>query len=307
MAASFNFPVIDGSPGNILRVYGKDLVGGGSAQVTLSNQGVSSIPGLTPQTITLVSKFDPNGNYVDVTIPDGANDGVLAVESEDTTTASTNLRVQSQYIQSYEYVGEGENIASLTPPLAPGELDAIIRRASAMCDAFMNGGIRYLQVKENPRYKARPNGAPLLFPFRTRGRRVPIVSVDQLTFISAESLVTVFNTSDMYINSDLNYIEVLAYAVGNYALVGQLQIIGYSANVFELSYTSGYKCAQYPNQIREATILTTTMLLNRRRRQAMGLGPFASFEDKLKIDKDAVRLPKDAMGLLVPYVANTVA
>jgi hypothetical protein len=178
-----------------------------------------------------------------------------------------------------------------------------------MCDSFMNGGLRQLQVLERHKYKARPNGAPLIFPFRTRGRRVPIASVDQLTFISAIDLVTVFNTTDMYINQDLNYIEILAYAVGNYALVGQLQIIGYSANVFELSYTSGYPMAGYPDEVRTAAIITATMLLNRRQRQSMGLGAFAQYdsETKLVVDPKAVRLPDDAKMLLLPYVASSLS
>jgi hypothetical protein len=304
MAASLNVAIVDGAPGNVIQIAGAGLVPGGPANVTINNQGVSATPGLTPQTISLPAVFSTTSVSIGP-LPDGINSGTLTVTAGDDSQVTCSLRAVSQYVQSSEYIGEGEPTSSL----APGELDAILQRASAMCDAYMGGGLRKLQVLERHKYKDRPNGAPLIFPYRTRGRRVPIASVDQLTFVSAVDLVTVFYTTDMYLNQDLNYIEILAYAVGNYALLAQLQIIGYSANVFELAYTSGYTMAAYPDEVRTATLITATMLLNRRRRQSMGMGPFKAYkgEEQLEVDPISVKLPRDARVLLAPYVALAVS
>lgn len=304
MAASLSVAVVDAAPGNVITIAGTGLVSTpGSVSVTLNNQGVSATPGLSPTTITLPS---PVFNTTSVTfgpIPDGVMSGTLTVTAGDGTQATCALRACSQYVQASEYVGEGVNTSSL----AAGELDAILRRASSMCDSYMNGSVRYLQQLERHKYKPRPKGAPKIFPYRTSGRRVPIESIDQLTFVSASDLVTVFNPTDMYLNEDLNYIEVLAYAVSNYALVGQLQIIGYSANVWELSFTSGYKMADYPDAIRTATLITATMLLARRERASMGLVAMSKFEDSVVIDPVAVRLPQEAKLLLQPYIASRVS
>lgn len=302
MAASLSVAIVDGAPGNTVQVPGAGLVPGGSASVTLSNQGVTAAPDLVSQTITLPAVFNDSNVQIGP-LPDGITGGTLTVTAGDATVATCALRACSQYVQASEYAANGEGLDAYVASLAAGELDNVLRRASAMLDAYMTESVRYLQVLERHRYQARANGAPFVFPWRPSGRPLPIVSVDQLTFVSALDLVTVFNVTDIYVNQDLNYLEILAYAIGNYALLGQLQIIGYSANVLELTYTSGFTLGMYPSEIREATILTTTALLNRRMRNQTGMGAFGKFEDKLVIDPAGIKIPSEAKVLIKPWVA----
>lgn len=302
MAASLQIAIVDAAPGNIVQIPGSGLTGGGPAKVQIDSQGVTAAPGLTPTTITLPAVFNTNSVSVGP-IPDGIMDGTLTVTASDSTTATCALRACSQYVQASEYVGEGEDLSTL----ASGELDVILRRASAEVDAIMGDGVRLLQKVENPRYRPSKRGPPVIRPYRCRGRRCPIVSVDQLTFISASDLITVFNLGDIYVNTSLDYSEILAYAVGNYALLGELQVIGYTANVLQLAYTSGYPMAKYPAEVRNATIMMTTTLLNKRRRQSMGMGPYSQFLDKVKIDPAGVEMQKEVRRMLAPYTVSTLA
>jgi len=183
MAATLTNAVVDGSPGNLLSLPGSGLVAGSGTSVTLSNQGITAAPNLVSQTITL-----PNatflGSSVTVPLPDGIMDGMLTVTAHDGTQATCSLRVKSQYVQAAEYIAAGDGWD--TSSFAPGEIDAILRRASGRCDTFMGHGLRQLQVFEQHRWRAPRNDAPLrLFPGRTRGRRCLFLSIDHFTFVSA--------------------------------------------------------------------------------------------------------------------------
>jgi hypothetical protein len=301
MAASLSTSIVDAAPGNIVTLQGQGLVAGSGASVRLDSQGVTAAPGLSPTTITLHATF--NTTNVQIVIPDGVMDGTLTVTAGDATAETCALRACSQYIQASEYIGEGEDVSKL----AHGELDIILRRASSDIDSMMGDGVRLLQKVENPRYRENKKGPPVIRPYRCRGRRCPIQSVDQLTFISAKDLVTVFNVGDIYVNTSLDYSEVLAYAVGNFALLGELQTIGYSANVLQLAYTSGYTMAKYPSEIRSATIMMATTLLNKRRRQKMGMGPYSQFMDKIKIDPVGVETRKEVRRLIAPWTISTLS
>lgn len=308
MAASLTQTVVDAAPGNVITLSGAGLTNGPSANVTINNQGITAQPGLNPTSLTLPATF--NTTSVAVTIPDGIMSGTLTVTASDGTTATCALRAVSQYAQASEYIGEGEDVTGLSSILTNAgvtELDVLLRRASSLIDTFLGDSLRLLQKLERHKYSRTQRPPPKLFPYRTSMRKCPIVSVDQITFVSAKNLVTVFNVNDIYVNDDSNYIEILAYAVGNYALLGQIQNIGYSASVIELSYTCGYPVAQYPAAVRDATIMTVTALLNKRRRQQMGLGPFEKFEDKLVVDKTAMKIPDDAKRALRPYVVTMLA
>jgi hypothetical protein len=161
-----------------------------------------------------------------------------------------------------------------------------------------------LQKLERHRYReSRNDQAPRIFPFRTFARRCPIVSIDQLVFVAAKDMVTSFNPNDLYVNNTSDYIEVLAYAIGNYALLGELEVIGYSANVYELSYTSGYPMASYPAEVREATMMIATKMLKQRNLAAMGMGDVQKFENKLTLVTDQ-SIPEEARRLLMPYVST---
>ncbi len=303
MAASLSVPFVDAAPGNQVKINGSGLTGGSNASVTLGSQGVNAPPGLAPTTITIPATFAVDGSSVTIAIPDGVMNGTLTVTANDNTMVTCALRARSQYVQAFEYMGEGEDTSSL----APGELDIILRRASDSVDAAMGESVRLLQKIETPRYRSPKNGPPQIRPYRCRGRRCPIVSVDQLAFISASDLITLFNSNDLYVNDNLGYIEILAYAIGNFALLGMLQTIGYSANVLRLAYTSGYRVAEYPSEVCTATIITATHYLNRRRRQRMAMGAFSKFEDQLTVDQAAMQVPLEARRLLRPYTVCAIA
>lgn len=312
MAATLSVSMVDAASGNVLTLPGTGLTAGSGASVALASQGVNSPPGLTQTSITLPAVFNGT-NVVIGPLPDGITSGLITVTASDATSATCALRAVSQYIQYTEYLGEGEDTSSLTiSSSAPyysagGELDAILRKASALADAVMGKPVRVVQEVESQKYKPNKHGPPVIRPYRCRGRKCPIQSVDQLVFISAKDLVTVFNLNDIYVNTTLDYSEVLAYAVGNFALLGELQIIGYSANVWQIAYTSGYYMATYPAEVRLATMMTATALLNRRKRQKMGMGAFAKFQDKLTVDPSGIQVPIEARALLAPYRISTLS
>lgn|GEM_PF-2553888 len=305
MGATLALSVVDAAPGNTIQLSGSGLTGGGPAGVTLSNQGVTAQPGLSPRTITLPATFDPSGTFVSITMPDGIMDGVLTVTASDSSTATCALRARSQYVQASEYLASGEGTD--TSSLAPGQLDAILRRASGWADTFMLASIRQLQVLERHKYRENRESPPRIYPFRTSGRECPIISIDQLTFVSAQDLVTVFENTDTYVNDSSNYIEILAYAVGNYALLGALEVIGYSANVYELSYTSGYPMASYPQAVCDATIMIASEILANRLAQQAATDAFESVDKgTLQRRKTPFSIPLPARTLLAPYCARTM-
>jgi hypothetical protein len=243
---------------------------------------------------------------VTVPLPDGIMDGTLTVTAGDGSIATCALRVKSQYVQAAEYVASGDGWD--TSSLAPGEMDIILRRASARCDTFMGHSLRLLQVMERHRWRAPRNDAPpRIFPWRVRGRKCPIVSLDQLVFVSAKDLVTVFNPYDTYINDSLGYLELLAYAVGNYALLGALEVVGYSANVFEISYTSGFPMAQYPSAVMDATMIVASSMLEYRNAMSLGLGGLKTLGKDLPTSQGKFpKMPGEAKVALAPYVTQMV-
>lgn len=332
MAASLNVAAVDGAPGNVITLIGSGLTAGAGASVTLANQGVTDPPNLAATTLTLPATFD--GTSVAIgPLPDGITSGTLTVTAADASTATCSLRAVSQYVQAAEFLGEGIPTSGLAATTVQGvsELDLVLRRASSIIDSYIGGqGVRLLQVMEQPKYKAPIEGmAPRIYPWRTSGRRVPILSSDQLNFVSAAELVTTFNNFDLYVNSNLNYVEILAYAIGNYALLGELQTIGYSANVYHFTFTSGYgwiagsytrtyppnnnqpttvtyQYDAYPQEIRDATTIMATALLKQRALAAMNMGDVKSFKKNMVMETDW-RLPQSARILLQPYIARKFA
>ena len=172
----------------------------------------------------------------------------------------------------------------------------------------MGHSLRQLQVLERHRWRAPRNDAPpRIFPWRVRGRRCPILSIDQLVFVAAKDIVTTFNPYDIYTNTSLGYLEILAYAIGNYALLGALEVIGYSANVFELAYTSGYPMAQYPSAVMDATMIVASKMIEYRNAMALGLGGLKSLGKDLPVSQGSfIQMPGEAKVALGPYVAQMV-
>ncbi len=303
MAASLDRTFVSAAVSNVLTLRGQGLIGGAGASLSLDAQGVISPPGFVAKaSLSIVgATFASDGRSVQFVVPEMVTSGMLTVTASDGTSATLSLRIESQYLQAEEYEGEGADLSLLQP----GELDVILRRASSLADAFMHDSLRIEQRVEQHRYRASSDSPPRIRPYRRRMRRIPLVSVDQLIFISSRDQVTAFNPVDTYIDNSLGYIEVLAYAVGNYALLGALQSIGYSANVFEIVYTSGYTSNAYPAEVRNATAIIASSLLDRRRIRSLGLAGLTSLED-LKVDTSAtIGVPMAAKQLLLPYVSKS--
>jgi hypothetical protein len=96
----------------------------------------------------------------------------VKVTASDLTVATVPIQISSQYVFASQYIGEGVD----TTTFAPGELDAILQRASGYADAYLCRGsattmsLRALQVNEESRYRKRSR--------RVYPRRRPIISVD---------------------------------------------------------------------------------------------------------------------------------
>lgn len=311
MSASLSETLVECAPGNLVMLVGANLAG---TLVTLGGQLNIHSDGSAP---TMDGSVPIAANYTSATavsfvVPDGVTSGVLEVSGSSGPPATVPLRVVGQYVQASEYIGEGVD----TTDLQPGELDQILRDATAYADAYIGGddrearGLRYLQTVEHHKFHPRMNRAPKFWPFRR-----PIVSVDSFVFETSNQLRTQFNvsttsSSDVYVNATIGYVEILAYAFGNYVLLGAIETIGFSANVCELGYTAGYKYVDYPAALRKATKIIATELLTYRKIQFKGMGGFAGVRKGLQqYDRrsEVYDIPLPAKALLRPFLSHRMA
>jgi hypothetical protein len=303
MPVTLTKTIVTAGAGGTLVLKGSGLTGGAGSSVTLGSQGVTAAPSIAPITKTLPATFAQAGDSVAIAIPDGAMNGTLTVTASDNSVATCALRIAPQYVFAGEYGGDGVDVTTLPE----GELDLVLQRSSALVDGAIGGTIRLLQVLEkHPYYEMTADGPPKLFPLRTRGRRVPIVSVEQLAFASTSEILTVFGTTDLYVNSTLGQIEILPYAAGRYALLAQLQTISYSASALELAYTAGYAARDYPDEVREATMIIATKRLKQRALAAMGMGDVQRFGKQLQLETKFT-IPSDAKILLRRFAGRNLA
>ncbi len=300
MAATISVEIVSGAPGTTVTVSGSDLNGGGSSGVTLSNQGAAGtgVTNLTDLT------WDPDGNFVEIVLPDGASDGPLTVTSEDASVATVPLRVNSQYVLSSEYIGEGPD----TSGFAPGELDAILQRASAYADSYLCYGsapnltLRQLQVAEQSKYRKRTR--------RVYPRRRPIISLDSFLYVASPSLKVSFDPSTFVIVPDLNYIELVIWSMGYTYINALASYTMYDAGICIVTYTAGYPWANYPQALREATKMIATELISQRAIQAAGLGGLARTKQlQLQYDRrnEPFAIPDPAKTLLNSLRLSRVA
>lgn len=313
MSAALTGSLVECAPGNVVTLVGSGLTG--VSQVVLGDQLVVSTSGLPPAyNGTIDIPATSTSTTVTFTVPDGAGSGTASVTASDNTSATIALRITSQYVQANEYeIGtEGADTSSL----AAGVLDQVLREASAWVDTFTGmgseacPGLRLFQVVEQHRFRPKKGGAPRFWPWRGRKMR----SIDALVFVTSNVIRTNFNVTqtnadDVFLNKDLGYTEVLAYAFGNYVLLGMIETIGFSANVVELSYTSGYSYVDYPAAIRKATMVIATELLTYRRIQFGGMGGFASVKKGLQqYDRrsEEFAIPEPAKDLLRPYITRAL-
>jgi hypothetical protein len=313
MAAAFTAALTECAPGNQVTLAGTDL--SGVTEVTLGGQLNIHDDGSPPTWDgTVVIPAQSSSTSVTFTVPDNVRSGQISATAGDTSIATTQLRIVSQYVQASEYAGGTEGVD--TSQLAAGVLDQVLRDASAWADTFTaigtrdDPGIRQLQTVELHKFRPKISGAPRIWPWRS----LRLTSVDSLVFVTSNQLRTQFNvsqtsSSDVFFNNDLAYTEMLAYAFGNYVLLGAIETIGFSANVIELGYTSGYSYVNYPAAIRKATSIIATELLTYARIQAGGMGGFSSVKQGLtqKDRRDeAFAIPAPAKDLLRPYISRAL-
>jgi hypothetical protein len=275
--------IIDCAPGNTVTVSGSGF--GTSGSLLLSNQGADG------SSSTVVSPASWSDTAVSFAVPDGALTGALTLTAQDSTQATVGLRVGSQYVQSYEYVGEGVDVSSL----APGELDVVLRRASAYADAYIGFPMRIMQVLERHPWRT----SRRVYPFSW-----PTVSVDKFVIRISPTQIATIDPASVVINATNKYVEVLSYAVASYALLGAIQNLGLVANIVELTHTRGYTQMQYPQALRAATVMIATELLSYRNIQAKGFGGFASVKQGQQAydrRQEEFAIPKPAMELLAPF------
>lgn len=303
MAASLTASVVDGCPGNSVVLNGSGLTPGSNAGVVLQNQGL-----VTPANLTLAAVFDSSGNFVTVTIPDGVTTNTLVVTANDLTSATCELVVGSQYLQSSQYTIDGEGTDAAIAALPTGTLDNILRDASSYIDDVVGTTLRYLQVQEDLPF--RPSRR--IYPLRSPRKKIPLVSLDDLKFITSNAITTEFNVGgtapDVYVSKTTGYFEVQTYAVGNAILLGAIQTIGFSANRWLATYTAGYPWAQTPREIRKATAIIATELLIYRGIILSGLGGLESIRQgtqQYNRRSEAFAIPQPALDLLRPYRAGS--
>jgi len=287
------------APGNVVVVPCSGFATG-PGTLTLTGQGGA-------KTATVVA----SGTIVDsgIAAPDGTTqtftlsvpDGITSAPgtlSDGVTTVPLGVRVESQYVQASEYQFEGFEADPITGVFAPGVLDVILRRASSYADVHVGGSLRLMQNVERHTY----NRSRRIYPFRR-----PIVSVDLIKYITSSAIATTFTNSDIYVNPDKGYVELLGFAFGQYALLGAIETIGYSANVFELTVTAGYASFMYPQRLREAVIMIASDILTARRKRLMGIaGLKAIGTNEILADGEPFAISAPAKDLLRPFIPRTL-
>lgn len=296
--ATLTTTLVDAAPGNTVTLTGTGLAG---ATAALQNQGlVTPGPLNTPLTIP-ASPGDTSATFV---LPDGTTSANLVVTFADTTTATCFVNVVSQYLQASQYSNDAEGTDVIVASLTAGQLDEVLRDASAYVDDVVGASLRYLQMQEDHRF----SNSRRVWPHRGPRSKIPLVSLDALSFITSNAIITNFTVSgsapDVYVNKTLGYLEVQTYAVGNAILLGEIQTIGFSANVWRVTYTSGYSWQQYPRDLRKATAIIATELLTYKKIQDSGLGGLSTVkEGNVQYDRrsESFAIPQPALDLLRPY------
>lgn len=298
---TLNGAVIDCAPGNLVTIDGS----GFGTDISLGSLSLSgqSAPWLTLPTnlvppivippddlaITPVSWTDTEITFV---VPDGALSGTLTVTADDTTTATCVLRIVSQYVQASEFIGQGVDVLSLQD----GELDALLRDASAYADMYMGGEVRVKQrIERYPWRRSR----------RVYPRRFPVASVDKFLIQVSNRQFATIDPLTIVINADNRYIEVLSYAVASYSFAQAIMNLGLTANIVLLIYTAGFSVLDTPQNIRTAVKMIATELLTYRAIQAKGFGGLSKVQQGVEDYErrtESFAVPQPALELLRPYV-----
>jgi hypothetical protein len=281
--------------------------------VTLANQGLVS-----PAPLAIAATFAQDGMSVQFTVPDGVTTETLTITAADGTQATCQLIVASQYLQAAQYAANGDGADDAIASLGPGMLDNVLRNASSFIDARVgNGGLRLLQVQEDHEYQPSrmrlATRGPRVYPLRGPMRAIPIVSLDALSFMSSSAFYTDFavtgNGANVYVNKTAGYFEVQPAAVGTAMLLAEAQTFSISANVWKVTYTSGFGWAQTPYEVREATAITATELLIYRGIIQRGLGGLSRIrEGSAQYDRrfEPFAVPQPALDLLAKWMGASI-
>lgn len=281
--------VVNGAPGVPTTINGSGLVPGPGAQIVLTGQGADKLGSVTIANATFAT------TSVSFAVPDGAIDGPVNVTAGNASMATVPIHVNSQYVFSSEYVGEGASVSSF----APGELDAILQRASAYADGYLLSGsprsmsLRQIQIKEQSKYRRKNR--------RVYPRRRPIISVDKFTYIASPALKVDFDPTTFIVVPDLGYIELVIWSVGFTFIQAVASYTMYDAGICELTYTAGYPFAEYPQALREAVKMIATELIAQRNIQASGMGGLAKTKQlQVQYDRrnEPFAIPDPARALL---------
>jgi hypothetical protein len=285
---------IDCAPGNAVTIAGSGF--GSSGSLSLASQGA-----VAPAALAIAATSWADGAVV-FTVPDGVTSATLTLTAQDGTTAPAFLNVVSQYLQAAQYTlnGEGTDLSGL----ASGQLDIILRDASGYIDGALGTTLRLLQVQEDAQF----SDSRKIWPLRGPRRRIPLASIDALSFITSNAIQTTFNVTgsapDVYANLTLGYFDVQTYAVGNAILLGAIQTIGFSANVWRLYYTAGFPWMQTPMNVRKATAMIATELLVYSgiiQRGFGGLSKIKEMQAGYERRQEPFAVPQPALDLLKPY------
>ena len=306
--------IIEGAPGNVITLPGTSLLSGAGASVVLQQQGLvlpEWASTTAPSSTTLVSSFASSS--VTYTIPDGAITGPLVITPDNGsgspgTPITLTQRVVSQYLQATDYFGEGIDLSALAPasttaPLysSGGELDIVLRTASAYLDTWLGGTLRLApQFETHPWRKSRR-----VYPFHG-----PVTSIQSFVVRISNTQIATIAPTDIVINNGQRYIEILSYAVASYALLGAIQNLGLIANIVELSYMAGFSMANMPTALTQATKMIATELLNYRQVIAFGLGGLSSAKQgNQAFDRRAegFQIPQPAKELMRPFAVRRLA
>lgn len=259
MAIGITGLIVDGAPGATVTIAGSNMTAGAGAKVELLGQGADG------SLITQVANPTFSDTSVAFVVPDGARDCDVQITASDGTSATTALTVNSQYLFAAQYLGEGADTSDFTA----GEMDALLRRASQYADSYLSQGsrdamtLRLLQTSEQHGWRQTRR----IYPWR-----MPIVSIDAVTYIASPAITTDLPTTAFVVQPDADYIEMVLWNIGATYLQALAEYTMYDAGIVKLTYTAGYSFKRYPQALREAVTMIATEMISQRRIQKMGLG-----------------------------------
>lgn len=293
--ASISALTVSAAPGNTTTVASTGLASG-PATVVVAGQLAAAVNGVSATASVAIPATISATGVVTFVAPDGIQSGAAIITDGGSATAAFALAAVSQYAFAADFVGVG----SERDPLGfqPGEVDLILQRSSAIIDAFVGATLRQQRYFERHRFRK----SRRFYPYHR-----PVRSVDSLAFVTSNTVRTTFNAADLYVDPDLDYVEMLAYGFGNYALLGAFETVGYSANVLEVTLTAGYAVRDLPNQLRQATVLIAASLADARPKRILGLAGLTQLEkDSLTNDGSGFTIPGDVKAMLRRFTAVTI-